>query len=147
MLDAMKYYRLARWLHLNKMDFLAARVQSFIFLIFNSVIPFSCEIGENTTLAYGGIAVVIHNRAKIGKNCVIGQGVTIGGRSRQYEVPVIGNNVYIATGAKVLGNVVIGDDVVIGANAVVIKSIPSHTAVAGVPARVIKTGIVMSDLV
>ena len=35
--------------------------------------------------------------------------------------------------------ITIGDDVIIGANAVVVKDVPSHSIVAGVPARVIKT--------
>lgn len=52
--------------------------------------------------------------------------------------PIIGNNVWIACGAKVLGPITIGDDVIIGANAVVVKDIPSHSVVAGVPAIVIK---------
>jgi len=147
MLDAINYYRLARWLYLKKMVFLARIIERLIFVMFNSVVPYSCEIGEGTTFGYGGIALVIHSRAKVGKNCVIGQGVTIGGRSKIYEVPVIGDNVYIGAGAKVLGDVVIGNDVVIGANAVVIRSIVSNTAVAGVPAKVIKSGIRMSDFV
>lgn len=34
---------------------------------------------------------------------MIGQGVTIGGRTEP-GAPIIGDNVYIATGAKILGN-------------------------------------------
>lgn len=54
-------------------------------------------------------------------------------------IPTIGNNVTIYAGAKVFGKITIGDDVVIGANAVVTKDIPSHSMVAGVPAKIIKT--------
>ena len=93
------------------------------------------------------MGVVIHSNAEIGENCLIAQQVTVGGRSKQKNVPRIGNNVYIGAGAKVLGDIVIGDNVVIGANAVVIKSVDSSCAVAGVPAKVIKTGIKMEDLV
>ena len=52
--------------------------------------------------------------------------------------PSIGNNVRVFAGAKIIGNVNIGDDVVVGANAVVVKDVPSHCIVAGVPARIIK---------
>ncbi len=73
--------------------------------------------------------------------------VTIGGRSKQKNVPRIGNNVYIGAGAKVLGDISIGNDVVIGAGAVVISSVQSNCAVAGVPAKVIREGITMQELV
>ena len=51
---------------------------------------------------------MIHARAVIGKNCKIGSCVTIGGRGKHYEVPVIGDNVQISTGSKILGPVHIG---------------------------------------
>lgn len=95
--------------------------------------------------AYGGIATVIHARAVIGKNCIIGQCVTIGGRSKHYKVPVIGNNVYISAGAKILGPITIGDNCVIGAGAVVLKDVPANSVVAGVPAKIIKTDIDPKD--
>ena len=38
-----------------------------------------------------------------------------------------------------IGNVKVGDDVIIGANAVVVKDVPSHSIVVGIPARVVKT--------
>lgn len=44
-----------------------------------------------------------------------------------------------------IGGVTIGDDVIIGANAVVVKDVPSHSIVAGVPARVIKTRNCISE--
>lgn len=53
--------------------------------------------------------------------------------------PTIGNYVSVRAGAKIIGNVNIGDDVIIGANAVVVKDVPSHSVVVGVPGRIIKT--------
>ena len=93
------------------------------------------------------MGVVIHSNACIGENCIIAQQVTIGGRSKQKNVPRIGNNVYIGAGAKVLGDISVGDDVVIGAGAVVIKSVEANCAVAGVPAKLIREGITMQELV
>ena len=114
-------------------------------IIHNSAV-FSCtQIGSNTTFAYGGIGVVIHKRAVIGSNCVIGSNVTIGGKSNSVEVPIIGDNVFIATGARILGNVKIGNNCVIGANSVVVKSVPDNCVVAGIPAKIIKTGINPKD--
>jgi serine O-acetyltransferase len=117
----------------------------FIRLVHNSAI-FSCtSIGKNTVFAYGGIGIVIHKRAVIGENCVIGSNVTIGGKSKNFEVPIIGDGVFIATGAKILGNVKVGDNCVVGANAVVINDVPSNILVAGVPAKILKTGINAKD--
>lgn len=75
---------------------------------------------------------------KIGKNCIINQNVTIG-YSDSYRCPVIGDNVHICTGAVIIGDVKIGNDVIVGANAVVVKDVPDHSVVAGVPAKIIKT--------
>ncbi len=146
-MNAIKLYRAERWLYLHHLIFLAKIIRGLIFLLYNCFIPYTCKIGKGTTFGYKGMGVVIHSRAVIGENCVIAQQVTVGGRSKQEGVPQIGNNVYIGCGAKVLGDITIGDDVVIGAGAVVIQSVESGCAVAGVPAKVIKTGINTSDLV
>ncbi|WP_283640772.1 serine O-acetyltransferase [Mesonia mobilis] len=74
----------------------------------------------------------------MGKNCMIGTQVTVGGKSGHFEVPVIGDNVYLATGAKILGPIKIGNNVIVGANAVVIKDVPDNCVVAGIPAKIIK---------
>jgi len=111
----------------------------------NSAIYSQSNIGRGTIFGYGGIAVVIHKRAVIGRDCVIGSCVTIGGKSRSAGVPVIGDNVYIATGAKVLGAIKVGSNVVIGANAVVIQDVPDNCVVAGVPAKVIRENINPQD--
>lgn len=146
-MNAVKFYRIERWLYLHHITFLAKFIRALIFLFYNSFISYTCQIGQGTTFAYKGMGVVVHSNAVIGDNCIIAQQVTIGGRSKQKNVPRIGNNVYIGCGAKVLGDITIGDDVVIGAGAVVINSVESGCCVAGVPARVIKKGIKMHDLV
>lgn len=78
----------------------------------------------------------IISASEIGENCHIFQQVTIGnGRT---GIPKLGNNVRIYAGAKIFGNITIGDDVLIGANSVVTKDVPSHSVIAGIPAKVIK---------
>jgi serine O-acetyltransferase len=135
-------HKIAHWLYNHKIPILPKLIYFIQFLLFNSSVPAQTKIGKGTVFGYGGIGVVIHARTVIGNNCILGQGITIGGRSKLYEVPVIGDNVYIGAGARVLGN-----NVVIGANAVVIKDIPSNCSVAGMPAKIIKTGIKMEDYV
>ena len=102
-------------------------------------------IGRGTKFGYGGIGVVIHARTVIGKNCTIGQGVTIGGKSGWYEVPMIGDNVRIHAGARIIGPVRIGDNVEIGANCVVVKDVPSNCVVAGIPARILRANMTEED--
>ena len=143
----MYLYRIYRYLYLKKIPIIPNLLSKIGFLMFNSYVPASVTIGKGSKLAYGGIGMVIHERAVIGDNCVIGQGMTIGGRSKKYEVPRIGNNVYIGAGARILGDVVIGDEVIIGPNAVVLESIPNNSIAVGIPARIVKTGIKVADFV
>lgn len=85
-------------------------------------------------LAHPG-TIVINGNAKIGKNCRIHEGVTIGATNGSGDSAIIGDNVFIGTGAKIIGKVSIADDVAIGANAVVVKSIlEAGTTWAGIPA-------------
>lgn len=145
MLNAITIYRVANWLWKRRVPVLPQLLKLVIFLAYNSSIPYQVQIGRGSMLAYGGIGVVIHRRAQIGGDVVIGTGVTIGGRSSSEGVPRIGSHVYLATGAKVLGDITIGDYVVIGANAVVVSNVPSFSVVAGVPAKVLRTGITAEE--
>jgi acetyltransferase-like isoleucine patch superfamily enzyme len=52
---------------------------------------------------------------------------------------IIENDVWIGEKVSILSNVTIGHNSVIAANAVVTKSVPPYSVVAGVPARVIKS--------
>lgn len=92
--------------------------------------------GPGLAIAHYG-SIVVNAHAKIGKNCRIHEGTTIGADGLDSEkAPIIGDNVYIATGAKIIGNIKIANNVVIGANAVVVKDILEEgTTWAGVPAK------------
>lgn len=139
MLNAMFFYRQARWLYLHRIPFLPKLLELLIFLMYNSKVPYQAEIGKGTILGYGGIGVVIHQKAKIGSQCVIAQQVTIGGGNPNYPgMPVVGNNVYMSKGAIIFGGITIGNNVTIGANAVVNKPVPDNAVVAGVPARILR---------
>ncbi len=139
------WYRFSNWLYKHHFKFLPRLLYYLQYIFFNCSVPGSCELGEGTKFGYGGMAVVIHPRVVVGKNCTIGTCVTIGGKSGWYEVPIIGDNVQISSGAKILGPVRIGSNVVVGANAVIVKDVPSNCVVAGVPARIIRTEIDPND--
>lgn len=138
MLNAIYLYRVGRFLYLHRLIFFSKIIEFIIFVLYNSRIPSSSSIGKGTVFSYGGIGVVVHKRAVIGDNCIIGTNVTIGGRSGHYRVPIIGDNVDLSTGSKILGPLELGDNVIVGANAVVISSFESNSIVAGVPARLIR---------
>jgi len=64
---------------LHRIPFIPKLVTLLIFLIYNSKVPYQARIGKGTKLGYGGIGVVIHSESVIGRNCSVGQQVTIGG--------------------------------------------------------------------
>ncbi len=88
-----------------------------------------------------GMGVVIGETAEIGDDVLLYQGVTLGGTGKEKgkRHPTIGSHVVIGTGAKVLGNIRVGDYVKIGAGSVVVKPVPDHSTVVGVPGRVVRT--------
>lgn len=137
-MNAMTLYRIGRRVRQWGIPVVPRLMDKLIVVLCRCVVPSRCEIGEGTELGYGGIAVVIHERAVVGKNVMIGPCVTLGGRSGIVGVPVIGDDVLIGTGAKVLGDVRVGDRAVIGANAVVLQSVPADAVVAGVPAKIVR---------
>lgn len=101
-------------------------------------LPYTVELGRRVVIEHSG-AIVIHGYAKIGDECIIRQGVTIGIRSieRLGDVPELGRRVDIGAGAKILGRVRVGDGARIGANAVVLCDVPPGATAVGIPARVI----------
>ena len=137
-MSALFLYKIAHRLDEWNVPLVPRVLEKLILLIYRCVVPRRCEIGEGTELGYGGIAVVIHERARIGRNVMISPCVTIGGRSGIVNVPVIEDDVFIGAGARILGDIRIGQRAVIGANAVVLESVPDDAVVAGVPARVIR---------
>jgi serine O-acetyltransferase len=86
------------------------------------------------------MGVVIGETAEIGDDVLIYQGVTLGGTGKETgkRHPTIGNGVVIGTGAKILGNIQIGDHVKVGAGSVVVRPVPPHSTVVGVPGRVVR---------
>lgn len=141
-MSALHLYRLGRWAIARNIPLLPMLSRNINYLIFNSYVPPTASIGDGTVLGYGGMALVIHARATIGKRCVIGQCVTIGAAegyasSETHPVPTIGDDCYLGAGAKILGGITIGDRCTIGANAVVLSDLPAGSVAVGAPARVV----------
>lgn len=145
MLEPETMHSYASRLHLKGVPVLPRMLEGFIFLMCNCVLPASASIGAHTKFAYRGLGTVVHARAVVGRNVMIGPGVVIGGKSGHYDVPVIEDDCFIGAGAKILGPIVVGAGSVVGANAVVVRDVPERCLVAGVPARVIRRDIQVRD--
>ena len=103
-------------------------------LLLNFTIPLNA-VGPGFSIAHPG-TIIINPEARIGKNCRIQTGVTIGSTNGSDKAPRIGDNVFLGDGCKLIGDITIADDVAIGANAVVVKSIDEPgTTWGGVPAK------------
>jgi serine O-acetyltransferase len=92
--------------------------------------------GPGLSIAHRG-TIVIHPDSKIGENCRIHQGVTIGSATElPNDSPSIGNNVFIGAGAVIIGPITIADGIAIGANSYVNKSfLEPNITIAGCPAK------------
>ena len=139
-------YRIAHFVHvkitLQPFRFLFMGIMYFwqktIEVITGISIPASANIGSSFYVAHFG-GIILNSETKIGSNCNISQGVTIGvsGLGDKRGVPVIGNNVYIGANAVLAGNITIGDNVLIGACSFVGSDVEENQVVLGVPAVVI----------
>ena len=97
-------------------------------------ISYTTKIGKCFMMAHPYASMI--NAESIGDNFYCIHGITIG--KKNGKRPVIGNNVTIYANAIVIGDIHVGNNVIIGASSVVLHNIPSHSIVAGNPAKVIK---------
>ena len=86
------------------------------------------------------MGIVIGETAEIGDDCLLYQGVTLGGtgKDKGKRHPTLGNNVLVGSGAKVLGPFKVGDNTRIAAGAVVLNEVPPNCTAVGVPAQVVR---------
>lgn len=99
-------------------------------------IPVNTKIGAGFQIHHGQ-ALVIHDKAFIGPNCVVRQSVTIGNSNSGGLAPKLMGNNEVGAGAIIIGEIVIGKGATVGAGAVVIRSVPENATVVGNPGRII----------
>ena len=86
------------------------------------------------------MGIIIGETAEIGDDCLLYQGVTLGGtgKDKGKRHPTLGDNVLVGSGAKVLGPFMVGDNARIAAGAVVLGEVPPNCTAVGVPARIVR---------
>lgn len=137
-LHAVWFHRVNHWLW-NHGFFLLARWLSQVARLFTGIeIHPGAKIGRRLFIDHG-LGVVIGETAIVGDDVTLYQGVTLGGTGKEHgkRHPTIEDNVVIGGGAKVLGNITVGQNSRIGAGSVVLRSVPEHSTVVGVPGHII----------
>ena len=140
-LHAQIYYRVAHWLYGHKCLFLARWVSQRAKRRTGVEIHPAAKIGRRLVIDHG-TGIVIGATAEIGDDCLLYQGVTLGGTgaAREKRHPTLGNNVMVGCGAKVLGPFKVGDNVKIAANSVVLREVPDNCTVVGIPGHNVRVG-------
>lgn len=136
--QARQMHRVAHALYNRKVPVLPRLVSHASRFLTGIEIHPGAKIGEGFFIDHG-MGVVIGETAEVGDNCMLYQGVTLGGTSthKTKRHPTLGNNVVVGAGAHIIGAIEIGDNSKIGSGSVVVKPVPPNSTVVGVPGRVV----------
>lgn len=137
-LHAVWWHRIAHFLFKRRLFFVARVISQINRFLTGIEIHPGAKIGRRLFIDHG-MGVVIGETCEIGDDVLIYQGVTLGGTGHEKgkRHPTIKNNALIAAGAQVLGSITIGESSKIGAGSVVLKDVPDHSTVVGIPGRVV----------
>ncbi len=136
---ALQTYRVANALWRRRREELAFALANQASLVFAVDIHPAARIGTGMMFDHG-TGIVIGETTVIEDNVSILQNVTLGGTGKEHgdRHPKIRSGVMIGAGAKILGNIEIGTMSKVAAGSIVLKDVPPHCTVAGVPARVLR---------
>ncbi len=136
---ALLWHRAAHWLYRRRRYFLARWVSQRVRKKTGIEIHPGATIGQRLVIDHG-MGIVIGETAEIGDDCLLYQGVTLGGTGKDQgkRHPTLGNNVMVGSGARILGPFKVGDNARIAAGAVVLREVPPGSTAVGVPARIVR---------
>lgn len=129
---AVLHYRIAHWIHQHLQEpektLLAALLSRRGKLLSGAEIHYRCTIGQRFVLDHG-YGTVIGETARIGNDCYILGGVTLGSRDIADNTPTprhpqLGDRVQVGMNATLLGPIVVGDDAFIGTGCLVSRDVP-----------------------
>ena len=136
---ALSWHRAARFFHRMHLKLLARMLSQFARWLTGIEIHPAARIEGGVFIDHGA-GVVIGETAEVETGVVIYQGVTLGGSGKEEgkRHPTIKKGTVIGAGAKILGGFTVGEYSKIGAGAVVLKEVPPHATVVGVPGKVVR---------
>lgn len=136
--QALQLHRVANWLWNKNRQSLALLMQSRASMKFSVDIHPAAKFGHGIMLDHA-TGLVVGETAVVGNQVSILQSVTLGGTGKEHgdRHPKIRDGVLISAGAKILGNITVGEGAKVGAGSVVLRDVPAHTTVAGVPAKIV----------
>ena len=136
---AIQAHRLNHWMWKNGDHDFALYLQSRSSEVFQTDIHPAAPFGKGLFLDHA-TGFVVGETASIGDDVSMLHGVTLGGTGKDSgdRHPKVGSGVVIGAGAKILGNIRVGDHARIAAGSVVLKDVPAHATMAGVPAKVMR---------
>lgn len=139
-LHAIWMYRLANMFWRNGLHWIGRFISHITRWLTGIEIHPGATIGRRFFIDHG-MGVVIGETTEIGDDVTLYHGVTLGGTTWQKEKrhPTLEHGVIIGAGAKVLGSITVGEQSRIGANSVVLRDVPAHSTVIGIPGTVVGT--------
>ncbi len=135
---ALQSYRVAHWLWGQERHSLAFFFQNQVSAMFGVDIHPAARIGCGIMFDHA-TGLVVGETAVIEDDVSMLHGVTLGGTGKDQgdRHPKVRRGVLIGAAASIIGNIEIGEGAKVGAGSVVMKNVPPHVTVAGVPAEVI----------
>ena len=140
-LHAVWIYRVAHWFWIHEFYFLGLYISQVGRFLTGIEIHPGAKIGRRLFIDHG-MGVVVGETAEIGDDVTLYHGVTLGGVTwdKVKRHPTLQDHVVIGSGAKILGPFTVGTGAKIGSNSVVVKEVPPHATVVGIPGKVVMTG-------
>jgi serine O-acetyltransferase len=135
---AIECHRIAHWLWTQGREGMALFFQSRMSELFDVDIHPAARLGRGLMIDHAS-GVVIGETAVVEDEVSMLHGVTLGGSGKEEgdRHPKIRRGVLLGAGAKVLGNIEVGEYSRVGAGSLVLRPVPAHCTVAGVPAKII----------